>query len=253
MSAGILLAAALGYVSGASRCAAADPAAKGPATVAQQRELVELRQENARLRRELEAARTDNEQLQAATTALRLQLESLLTRVLRSEPAEAADKSTSAPSASGARPNPLANLQLAKAPPSEAAHASAIGSQHSATPIAPSAPENASSAPVKSEPAPTTTIGAPLAAPPNAPPASAATAPERSPALQRDETPAASPAPPSNPRSRAYTVQRGDTLEKIATRFYGSASEWAKIYAANMELLMSNQGLKPGMELQVPP
>ncbi|MCD7836615.1 MAG: LysM peptidoglycan-binding domain-containing protein, partial [Lachnospiraceae bacterium] len=35
----------------------------------------------------------------------------------------------------------------------------------------------------------------------------------------------------------AYTVTKGDTLSKIAIKFYGSASYWQKIYADNAELI----------------
>src|SRR5215831_9488930 len=33
--------------------------------------------------------------------------------------------------------------------------------------------------------------------------------------------------------SRTYTVRSGDTLSRIAVRFYGNASRWTWIYAAN--------------------
>lgn len=52
-----------------------------------------------------------------------------------------------------------------------------------------------------------------------------------------------------------YTVQPGDTLSKIAERFYGDGSEasWRKIYEANRNLIGNDPNqITPGMKLIIP-
>lgn len=51
---------------------------------------------------------------------------------------------------------------------------------------------------------------------------------------------------------RQHTVVEGDTLEKIAIKFYGRSDQWRKIYAANNVLLRGGRPLKPGMMLDIP-
>jgi nucleoid-associated protein YgaU len=51
---------------------------------------------------------------------------------------------------------------------------------------------------------------------------------------------------------RVHVVQPGDTLEKIAEKYYGTPQRWTRIYAANNDLLRDGKPLKPGMELEVP-
>jgi nucleoid-associated protein YgaU len=49
-----------------------------------------------------------------------------------------------------------------------------------------------------------------------------------------------------------YTVQKGDTLQKISKKFYGSYKKWNKIYEANKDKMKSPDALKVGMKLCVP-
>jgi nucleoid-associated protein YgaU len=51
---------------------------------------------------------------------------------------------------------------------------------------------------------------------------------------------------------RTYTVQAGDTLSKIAERFYGKAAEWKKIHEANKEKIPNADLIHPGDELVIP-
>ncbi len=51
---------------------------------------------------------------------------------------------------------------------------------------------------------------------------------------------------------RSYTVKSGDTLSKIAKEFYGDASEWKKIQAANADLIRDPDKIQPGWALQIP-
>ncbi len=51
---------------------------------------------------------------------------------------------------------------------------------------------------------------------------------------------------------RTHTVQRGETLYRIAERYYGSGEKWRDIHGANSGLISSPQDLRPGMELRIP-
>lgn len=49
-----------------------------------------------------------------------------------------------------------------------------------------------------------------------------------------------------------YVVQKGDTLQKISKKFYGSYAKWSRIYEANRNVLGDPDKLKVGMKLCVP-
>jgi nucleoid-associated protein YgaU len=51
---------------------------------------------------------------------------------------------------------------------------------------------------------------------------------------------------------RTYVVQRGDTLSKIAGKFYGATSEWRRIYEANRERIKDPDLIQPGWTLTIP-
>lgn len=54
-------------------------------------------------------------------------------------------------------------------------------------------------------------------------------------------------------RHKTYTVKAGDTLQKIARRFLGSASKWRDIYEANRKKIGPNpDDLKVGLVLTIP-
>lgn len=59
---------------------------------------------------------------------------------------------------------------------------------------------------------------------------------------------------PPNPADvpRSYTVQSGDTLSTISTRFYGTPSRWIDIYQANRDRLSSENALRVGQEIRIP-
>lgn len=70
-------------------------------------------------------------------------------------------------------------------------------------------------------------------------------------------TPAPPPArpPPANASSaasRRHTVAQGDTLYKIAQRYYGSGAKWRDILEANRDVLKNENSVRPGMELRIP-
>ncbi|MBN1404933.1 MAG: LysM peptidoglycan-binding domain-containing protein [Candidatus Omnitrophica bacterium] len=49
-----------------------------------------------------------------------------------------------------------------------------------------------------------------------------------------------------------YKVKEGDSLGKIAKKFYGKSSKWTVIYEANMSKIKDPQNIKPGIELVIP-
>ena len=53
-------------------------------------------------------------------------------------------------------------------------------------------------------------------------------------------------------RVRTHLVQKGDTLQLLALRYYGTRSAWEKIYQANRSGLPSKDQLKVGQQLVIP-
>ena len=87
------------------------------------------------------------------------------------------------------------------------------------------------------DPAPVAPQPTPVAPPPSAPTVS----------LNR-------PAAPTNSvmSGRKHTVSKGDTLFSLAQRYYNNKSRWRDIYAANRDVMKSQNDLKIGMELRIP-
>lgn len=52
--------------------------------------------------------------------------------------------------------------------------------------------------------------------------------------------------------ARTYTVKAGDTLSKIAKQFYGDASQFRKIQAANADLIRDPDKIQTGWKLNIP-
>jgi nucleoid-associated protein YgaU len=51
---------------------------------------------------------------------------------------------------------------------------------------------------------------------------------------------------------KSYTVQKGDTLWKIAKEFYGKGSAWPRIHEANKDLIKNPDVIQPGWTLRIP-
>lgn len=49
-----------------------------------------------------------------------------------------------------------------------------------------------------------------------------------------------------------YTVASGDSLSKIAKRFYGDANSYQKIFDANRDVLSDPDKIQPGQKLKLP-
>jgi ABC-type nitrate/sulfonate/bicarbonate transport system substrate-binding protein/LysM repeat protein len=54
------------------------------------------------------------------------------------------------------------------------------------------------------------------------------------------------------PATQEYTVKAGDTLSKLAERFYNSMAKWEKIYEANKEILKNPNYIYIGQTLMIP-
>jgi len=81
-------------------------------------------------------------------------------------------------------------------------------------------------------------------------PVAAAVVPASASAPAQPVQPAAAPAPAA---IQSHTVVSGDTLSKIARKYYGSSGDWQKIAEANKAILPDPTKLKPGMVLTIPP
>lgn len=62
--------------------------------------------------------------------------------------------------------------------------------------------------------------------------------------------PIAKPVVAAGPRT--HVVKKGDTLGKLASKYYGKSSKWDKILAANPELGADGKKLSLGMKLTIP-
>ncbi len=110
------------------------------------------------------------------------------------------------------------------------------------TPMPPSQPRPA--------PQPTTAISTPPPTPPRPAPMTAPTSPQVS---SSASPPAANaPVPVETRLTRSHIVQRGDTLQSLALMYYGTRSEWDRIYQANRGMLQNKDDLKIGQRLIIP-
>lgn len=64
-------------------------------------------------------------------------------------------------------------------------------------------------------------------------------------------TPSAAVATPPAVQGR-YTVQKGDTLIKIARRFYNNPVRWKDIWQANRDRIPNPDRIMPGLEIVLP-
>jgi nucleoid-associated protein YgaU len=57
----------------------------------------------------------------------------------------------------------------------------------------------------------------------------------------------------SEEESQYYTVERGDSLSKIAKEYYGNANKYMPIFEANEPMLTHPDKIYPGQTLRIPP
>lgn len=55
------------------------------------------------------------------------------------------------------------------------------------------------------------------------------------------------------PEAQMHTVVSGDSLSKIAKKYYGNASLYTKIFEANQPMLKDPDKIYPGQVLRIPP
>ena len=53
-------------------------------------------------------------------------------------------------------------------------------------------------------------------------------------------------------QEQTYVVVSGDSLSKIAKRFYGDATKWPRIHEANRDLIKNPDLIHPGQRLKIP-
>ncbi|MFH1678329.1 MAG: LysM peptidoglycan-binding domain-containing protein [Candidatus Omnitrophota bacterium] len=52
--------------------------------------------------------------------------------------------------------------------------------------------------------------------------------------------------------TKKYTIKKGDTLQIISMKFYGTTKRWNEIYQANRALLKSPDSVYPGQVIEIP-
>jgi nucleoid-associated protein YgaU len=58
--------------------------------------------------------------------------------------------------------------------------------------------------------------------------------------------------PPEQERVEYYVIEKGDTLSKIARRFYGDANKYPRIFEANREVIKDADLIFPGQKIRIP-
>ncbi|NQS99473.1 MAG: LysM peptidoglycan-binding domain-containing protein [Candidatus Omnitrophica bacterium] len=51
---------------------------------------------------------------------------------------------------------------------------------------------------------------------------------------------------------QTYKVRKGDTLQKISQKFYGTTKKWSALFEANKDRLKSPDKVYPGQLLNIP-
>ncbi|MCS7180499.1 MAG: LysM peptidoglycan-binding domain-containing protein, partial [bacterium] len=49
-----------------------------------------------------------------------------------------------------------------------------------------------------------------------------------------------------------YTIKKGDTLKKIAYKYYNDTSKWKVIYEVNKNIIKNPNNLTPGIKIYIP-
>lgn len=70
--------------------------------------------------------------------------------------------------------------------------------------------------------------------------------------VPKSTAPASQTRPGSAQKHQIYHVVAGDTLSKIATKYYGDSGKWDAIYEANKDMMRSPGDLKVGQTLVIP-
>lgn len=62
----------------------------------------------------------------------------------------------------------------------------------------------------------------------------------------------ATSAPVSAPATTYYTIEKGDTLSKVAQRFYGDPQKYHDLFDANREVIQDPDKIYPGQKIRIP-
>ena len=60
------------------------------------------------------------------------------------------------------------------------------------------------------------------------------------------------PAPQAAPEPRVHTVEKGESLWKIAKHYYGDGNLWRKIHEANKDTVKNPDLIHAGQKLNIP-
>jgi nucleoid-associated protein YgaU len=60
-------------------------------------------------------------------------------------------------------------------------------------------------------------------------------------------------APAPVPEVEYYTIVSGDSLSKIAKKYYGNAMDYPKLFEANREVIKDADLIYPGQKIRIPP
>ena len=60
------------------------------------------------------------------------------------------------------------------------------------------------------------------------------------------------PAPAPEPEFTFYTIVKGDSLWKIASKFYGNGAKWEVLFEENREVIQNADLIYPGQVIRVP-
>ncbi|MBF0478794.1 MAG: LysM peptidoglycan-binding domain-containing protein [Candidatus Omnitrophica bacterium] len=76
---------------------------------------------------------------------------------------------------------------------------------------------------------------------------------DQAPAVKAHKTETEAVAQPSGDGTyTAYTVEKDDTLQKIAVKFYKSSKKWYKIYQFNKDVIKNPDHVKAGLKIKIP-
>jgi LysM repeat protein len=150
------------------------------------------------------------------------------------------------PLAAAAEPASTVQARTAPAPASETVSFSV---DSAAVPTVRTRPAPAT--PVRTTP-PVVSTSTPTASRSTAPAATVKSTPVTTvkPAPAPTHTTAPVPAPAAG--ARRHTVQKGDTLSKLAQQYYNNRAKWRDIYAANRDVMKNETDLRAGTVLKIP-
>jgi NitT/TauT family transport system substrate-binding protein len=149
------------------------------------------------------------------------------------------------PNARSARPEQFVDLTFIK----ELDGSGFIDRLYKSTAVAKAAP--------RPEPVPAPVIAKEKAAPAESKTKVTAAEEKSKPLAKQEPTPTERAAAPSlakssQPTAQEYTVKAGDTLSKLAERFYNSMSKWERIYQANKDSVKNPHYIYIGQKLMIP-